>query len=113
MTTPPTPPKKPFTTTVQLHFTSQSAHTINYEQKGEVILTIYYYRRFIGKDLSEQVMIEDIICVLLGCLAPAFLRRVGAHYEFIRSVYIDGITHGEPIEALKGGELGLEDFELH
>jgi hypothetical protein len=58
-------------------------------------------------------MIEDIICSILGCLAPASLRCVGAHYEFIRSVYIDGIMHGEPIEALKRGELGLEDFELH
>jgi len=30
-----------------------------------------------------------------------------------QSVYVDGIMHGEPIEALMGGELGLEDFALH
>jgi hypothetical protein len=35
-------------------------------RRGEVILLFTTSRRFIGKDFSEQVMIEDIICVILG-----------------------------------------------
>lgn len=68
---------------------------------------------FLGKDFSGVVETGDIICVLLGCPAPVALRQVGSHYEFIRSVYVDGIIYGEAIEALKRGEVELEDFELH
>jgi hypothetical protein len=68
---------------------------------------------FLGKDFSCVVETGDIICVLLGCPAPVALRQVGSHYEFIRSVYVDGIMYGEAIEALKRGEVELEDFELH
>jgi hypothetical protein len=70
-------------------------------------------RNFIGKDFSAQLQPDDLICVLLGCLVPVALRRVGTHYEFIRSVYLDGIMLGEAMEALERGEVELEDFELH
>jgi hypothetical protein len=68
---------------------------------------------FLGKDFSQQVKIGDDICVLLGCPVPVALRRVGSHYQFIRSVYVDGIMYGEALEALNRGEVELEDFELH
>jgi hypothetical protein len=68
---------------------------------------------FIGKDFSGTVETGDLICVLLGCPAPVTLRRVESHYEFIRSVYVDGIMFGEAIEALGRGEVELEEFELH
>ncbi|KAH8794798.1 heterokaryon incompatibility protein-domain-containing protein [Hyaloscypha finlandica] len=70
-------------------------------------------RNFIGKDFSGKLQYGDLICVLLGCPVPVALRRVGAHYEFIRSVYLDGIMLGEALEALERGEVELEDFELH
>jgi hypothetical protein len=70
-------------------------------------------RNFIGKDFSAQLQPGDLICVLLGCHVPVALRRVGTHYEFIRSVYLDGIMFGEALEALERGEVELEDFELH
>jgi hypothetical protein len=70
-------------------------------------------RKFIGKDFSGKLQHGDLICVLLGCPVPVALRRVGAHYEFIRSVYLDGIMLGEAMEALERGEVELEDFELH
>ena len=70
-------------------------------------------RNFIGKDFSGKVRTGDLICVLLGCPVPVALRRVGTHYEFIRSVYLDGIMLGEALEALERGEVELEDFELH
>jgi len=68
---------------------------------------------FIDKDSSQKVRNGDIICVLLGCPVPVALRQVGAHYEFIRAVYLDGVIFGEALEALKRGEVELEDFELH
>jgi hypothetical protein len=68
---------------------------------------------FIGKDFSSTVETGDLICVLLGCPAPVTLRRVESHYEFIRSVYVDGIMFGEAIEALGRREVELEEFELH
>jgi Heterokaryon incompatibility protein (HET) len=70
-------------------------------------------RNFIGKDFSGQLQPGDLICVLLGCHVPVALRRVGTHYQFIRSVYLDGIMFGEAMEALERGEVKLEDFELH
>jgi hypothetical protein len=70
-------------------------------------------RNFIGKDFSTKLQHGDLICVLLGCHVPVALRRVGTHYEFIRSVYLDGIMFGEAMEALERGEVALEDFELH
>ncbi|PMD64943.1 uncharacterized protein K444DRAFT_608621 [Hyaloscypha bicolor E] len=70
-------------------------------------------RNFIGKDFSRRLQPGDLICVLLGCPVPVALRRVGTHYEFIRSVYLDGIMLGEALEALERGEVELEDFELH
>jgi len=70
-------------------------------------------RNFIGKDFSTKLQHGDLICVLLGCHVPVALRRVGTHYEFIRSVYLDGIMFGEALEALERGEVELEDFELH
>jgi hypothetical protein len=70
-------------------------------------------RNFIGKDFSYELQPGDLICVLLGCPVPVALRRVGTHYEFIRSVYLDGIMLGEAMEALERGEVELEDFELH
>jgi hypothetical protein len=77
---------------------------------GRLFLTS---RNFIGKDFSGQLQHGDLICVLLGCPVPVALRRVGTHYEFIRSVYLDGIMFGEALEALERGEVALEDFELH
>jgi hypothetical protein len=70
-------------------------------------------RNFIGKDFSGKLQPGDLICVLLGCPVPVALRRIGTHYEFIRSVYLDGIMFGEALEALERGEVELEDFELH
>jgi hypothetical protein len=77
---------------------------------GRLFLTS---RNFIGNDFSGKLQHGDLICVLLGCHVPVALRRVGTHYEFIRSVYLDGIMLGEALEALERGEVELEDFELH
>jgi hypothetical protein len=77
---------------------------------GRLFLTS---RNFIGKDFSGKLQHGDLICVFLGCPVPVALRRVGTHYEFIRSVYLDGIMFGEAMEALERGEVALEDFELH
>jgi len=77
---------------------------------GRLFLTS---RNFIGNDFSTKLQPGDLICVLLGCHLPVALRRVGTHYEFIRSVYLDGIMFGEAMEALERGEVALEDFELH
>jgi hypothetical protein len=63
--------------------------------------------------ISKQLQVGDLICVLLGCPVPVALRQVGTHYEFIRSVYVDGIMFGGAMEAMERGEVELEDFELH
>jgi hypothetical protein len=84
------------------------------EENQQIITQLFITGKgFLGKDFSYMVETGDIICVLLGCPAPVALRQVGSHYEFIRSVYVDGIMYGEAIEALKRGEVELEDFELH
>ncbi|KAH8767956.1 heterokaryon incompatibility protein-domain-containing protein [Hyaloscypha sp. PMI_1271] len=77
---------------------------------GRLFLTS---KNFMGKDFSGELQHGDLICVLLGCPVPVALRRVETHYEFIRSVYLDGIMFGEAMEALERGEVALEDFELH
>jgi len=109
-------------TTTTLHDDSLSSHLdlltpsfmerIDYHNTRNTQLFITG-KGFLGKDFSGVVETGDIICVLLGCPAPVALRQVGSHYEFIRSVYVDGIMYGEAIEALKRGEVELEDFELH
>lgn len=74
---------------------------------------IFTNKGFVGRDFSGGVRNGDLICVLLGCPAPVALCRSGTHYEFIRSVYVDGIMFGEAMDALERGEVELEDFELH
>ena len=37
---------------------------------------------------------------------------MGAKYEFVRSVYVDGVMFGEAIGALRRGEVVMEDFVL-
>ncbi|PMD34620.1 hypothetical protein L207DRAFT_533934 [Hyaloscypha variabilis F] len=91
-------------------FTPQFKNTMA-SRNREVLFTTD--NGFLGKDFSQQVKIGDDICVLLGCPVPVALRRVGSHYQFIRSVYVDGIMYGEALEALNRGEVELEDFELH
>ncbi|KAE9374704.1 HET-domain-containing protein [Stipitochalara longipes BDJ] len=81
-----------------------------YEDWSRLFLTS---ENFIGKDFSGELQPGDLICVLLGCHIPVALRRVGSHYEFIRSVYLDGIMFREALEALERGEVKLENFELH
>jgi hypothetical protein len=84
------------------------------EEYGQTNMQLFITGKgFLGKDFSGVVETGDIICVLLGCPAPVALRQVGSHYEFIRGVYVDGFMYGEAIEALKRGEVELEDFELH
>jgi len=67
-------------------------------------------RGYIGKDVtSGHVQAGDLICVLLGCPVPVALRKVGDKYEFVRSVWLDGIMYGE---ALNGENVELRNFEL-
>lgn len=109
-------------TTRTLHDESLSSHldllTPSFMKMLEDNLETYMQlfitgKGFLGKDFSYVVETGDIICVLLGCPAPVALRQVGSHYEFISAVYVDGLMYGEAIEALKRGEVELEDFELH
>jgi hypothetical protein len=75
-------------------------------------LFITHRRRNIGKDFSRELRTGDLICILLGCHVPIALRKVGARYEFVRSVYVDGVMFGEAIDALRRGEVVVEDFVL-
>jgi hypothetical protein len=78
---------------------------------GEVVLATN--EGFVGKDFSTQVKPGDLLCILLGCPVPVALRWSVPYYEFIRAVCVDGTMFGEATEALKRGEVELEDFELH
>lgn len=55
----------------------------------------------------------DLVCVMLGSDVPMAHRQVDNHYEYVANIYLDGIMHGEAIQALENGQVQPQDFELH
>jgi hypothetical protein len=67
---------------------------------------------YIG-EATCRCQVGDIVCVLLGCNYPVILCPVGGHYEFVGTAYLDGIMHGEVIQAMEEGKVQSQVFELH
>ncbi|KAH7397731.1 heterokaryon incompatibility protein-domain-containing protein [Cadophora sp. MPI-SDFR-AT-0126] len=61
----------------------------------------------------QKLKSGDLVCVMLGSDVPMALRQVDNHYEYVADIYLDGIMHGEAIQALENGQVQLQDFELH
>jgi hypothetical protein len=62
---------------------------------------------------NKEAEVGDIICVAFGCSTPLVLRQVENHYILIGEAYVDGYMYGEAMEMLEGGELDVQEFELH
>lgn len=58
----------------------------------------------------QGTRVDDIICVLKGCPVPVVLRKVGTHFVFVGTSFVEGLMDGE---ASSISEYGLIDrFEL-
>ncbi|KAK0119427.1 hypothetical protein ONS95_010879 [Cadophora gregata] len=55
----------------------------------------------------------DLVCVLLGCDVPMILRQEGDHFILIGECYVEGMMHGEMIDAVNAGTLEMVEFLLH
>ena len=67
---------------------------------------------YIG-EATCRCQVGDIVCVLLGFNYPVILRPIGGHYEFVGTAYLEGIMHGEVIQAMEEGKIQSQVFELH
>ncbi|PVH73904.1 hypothetical protein DL98DRAFT_430462 [Cadophora sp. DSE1049] len=54
----------------------------------------------------------DLVCVLLGCDVPMILRQEDDHFILIGECYIEGMMHGDMIDALNAGTEEVVDFML-
>jgi hypothetical protein len=107
----------PFTSAKRMNLTTPSLLLSSVNTR--ILSSTWWHRLFItkrkrniGKDFSRELRTGDLICVLFGCHVPVALRKVGVQYEFVRSVYLDGVMFGEAIDALRRREVVAEDFVL-
>ena len=77
---------------------------------GSVVLATE--KGYIG-EATCGCQVGDVVCVLLGCNYPVILRPVRGHYEFVGTVCLRGIMHGEVIPAMEEGKVQSQVFELH
>jgi hypothetical protein len=59
---------------------------------------------------SEKSKRNDLIVILRGCSCPVVLRPQGKCYEFVSSVYIEGVTEGSEVIKISDGLYPLESF---
>jgi len=77
---------------------------------GGVVLTTE--KGYIG-EATRRCQVGDVVCVLFGCNYPVILRPIEGHYEFVGTAYLEGIMHGEVIQAMEEGKVQSQVFELH
>ena len=61
---------------------------------------------------QQEIRENDLVVILCGCSCPVVLRPEGKYYQFVASVYVEGITEGSEVLNIDGGHYPKEVFDL-